>query len=374
VTCTATDADESPSQASTTLIVSVNPVRPDPPTVEQATLALGSGSAAAATVVLVPPSWDGGSPITDYTATCTSPDSASAGSASTSQPLASGQDGSVTITGLRNDETYNCTATAANQVGTSDPSNSVTASVVGTCAQGKTCDVDTSTGSSPDSPAQNVGVVGVPTNAGGGTVTLGSDNTGPGCPGSPPGASSFTAAKDGFAPSDTLTVTVTVQAVVIGRAQVCFTSPVPFLSVSNPTVPEAGTALLLTCKAVANKPPCQLPDKTTKNGIVVSFVMSGADPTFSVVVPTGRLVWPSNFPAGKVGTAYSSRLQSRGGKAPFHWKLVSGALAPGLTLNASSGAVTGKPTKKGTFTCIVQATDAESPPKVADISVSIKIT
>jgi hypothetical protein len=98
-----------------------------------------------------------------------------------------------------------------------------------------------------------------------------------------------------------------------------------------------------------------------------------ADPTFRVVVPTGRLVWPSNFPSGKVGAAYSSRLQSRGGKTPFHWKLASGALAPGLTFNGSSGAVTGKPTKKRTFTCIVQATDAESAPKVADISVSIKI-
>ncbi|HTD49160.1 MAG TPA: putative Ig domain-containing protein [Acidimicrobiia bacterium] len=340
---------------------------------KDAALAAGSGSAAA-TVDFSAPSWDGGSPITSYTATCTSSDGVSAGSASDSLPPASGHDGSVTVTGLRNDKNYNCSATATNQVGTSGPSNSVTASVVGTCDQGKTCDVNTSSGSSADSPAQTVGVTGEATNVGGGSVTLGSDTTGPPCPGSPPGGSSFTAAKDGFAPSDTLTVTVTVQAVVVGQAQVCFTSPVPFLSVSNPTVPQAGTALLLPCKAVANKPPCQLPDRRTKNGIVVAFVISGADPTFSVVVPTGRLVWPSNFPAGKVGTAYSSRLQSRGGKAPFHWKLASGALAPGLTLNGSSGAVSGKPTKKGTFTCIVQATDAESPPKVADISVSIKIT
>jgi len=289
--------------------------------------------------------------------------------------VAAGQNGSVRVTGLQNGESYSCTVTATNRVGTSDPSNAVSASVVGSCPQRKTCDVDTSNASSPQSPAQNVGVVGVPTNVGGGTVTLGSDTTAPTpCPGSPPGASSFTAAKDGFAPSDTLTVTVTVQAVVVGKAQVCFTSPVPFLSVSNPTIPKAGTGLLLACKAVANTPPCQLPDKKTKTGIVVVFVISGADPTFSVVVPTGRLLWPSNFPAGKVGMTYSSRLQSRGGKAPFHWKLASGSLAPGLTLNGSTGAVTGKPTTKGTFNCVVQATDAESPPKVADISVSIKIT
>jgi hypothetical protein len=41
---------------------------------------------------------------------------------------------------------------------------------------------------------------------------------------------------------------------------------------------------------------------------------------------------------------------------PFTWKVVSGALPPGLTL-ASSGAITGTPTKTGTFDFTVQATD-----------------
>ena len=91
-------------------------------------------------------------------------------------------------------------------------------------------------------------------------------------------------------------------------------------------------------------------------------------------MPKGRLLWPSNFPKGKVGATYSQHMQSKGGKAPFKWKVLSGKLAPGLTLGASTGAVTGKPTTKGTFKCVVAVSDSESPPKSANISVSITIT
>jgi large repetitive protein len=94
---------------------------------------------------------------------------------------------------------------------------------------------------------------------------------------------------------------------------------------------------------------------------------------FKLVLPGGRLLWPSVFPNGKVGTPYASHMQSSGGKAPVHWKVASGKLAPGLKLNGSTGAVTGTPTTKGAFGCEVQATDSESPPKQANLAVSITI-
>jgi hypothetical protein len=368
VTCTATGGPyDTPSTVSTTLTVNVY----EPSTVPDApmigTAAPGNGSAS---VSFAPPAYDGSDPVTSYTATCVSGDGTSSGSIS-------GPYNPLTVFGLSNGRSYSCTVTATNVIGTSAPSSTsntvVPAAGVASCTDTQTCNATTSTPTSPTKPPQSVDVTGTPT-ALTGTIDVTAAATPLNCGASIAVSSSTTLTDSGFSAGTSLNATVTQFAVATNAAEVCYSSTVPFLSQSWPTTPQAGTALLLACSTVANQPPCQLSSTQTKNAIIVKFLIPGGDPTFSVVVPTGRLLWPSTFPSGKVGTAYSSHMQSRGGKAPFHWKIASGKLAPGLTLNGASGAVTGKPTTKGSFSCVVQATDAESPPKVADISVTIKIT
>jgi hypothetical protein len=367
VTCTAVDSDDTPSTVSTTLTVSVyEPATvPDPPLIGTATP--GDGSA---TVAFAPPAYDGSNPVTSYTATCGSSDGGTSG-------VRTGPYGPLTVSGLSNGHTYNCAVTAKNAIGPSAPSsasNPVVPADIVTCTDTQTCDATTSNGSSPSNPSELVDVQGTPT-AATGTVQVAITSAALDCSGSLLAISKPTTLTDtGFAPGVSLKATVTQFAVATSSGEVCYSSSTPFRSQSSPTIPEAGTALLLQCSTVANLAPCQVSSTQTLTAIIVQFLTPGGDPTFSVVVPTGRLLWPSTFPAGKIGTAYASHMQSRGGKAPFHWKLASGKLAPGLTLNGASGAVTGTPTTKGTFKCVVQATDAESPPKVADISVSIKIT
>ena len=177
----------------------------------------------------------------------------------------------------------------------------------------------------------------------------------------------------GFSSSNSLVVTITLFAVATGPAKVCYSSTVPFLSESNPKIPAAGTGILLRCSAIANQAPCVVSTTNTLNTVIAKILVPGGDPTFSVVVPTGRLVWPSTFPNGKVGTAYSTHLLSKGGKAPFHWTITSGKLPPGLSINPGTGTVTGKPTSKGTFKSVVHVTDSEAHPQSANISVSITI-
>ena len=91
------------------------------------------------------------------------------------------------------------------------------------------------------------------------------------------------------------------------------------------------------------------------------------------MLPKGRQVWLSRFPPGKVGARYTAQLQSSGGKAPVKWKVLSGKLPDGLTLNATTGAITGIPKAKGNFSIVARATDSETPPKVAQMSVPITI-
>ena len=55
------------------------------------------------------------------------------------------------------------------------------------------------------------------------------------------------------------------------------------------------------------------------------------------------LISTTSLPGGQVSTAYSATLVATGGTKPYTWSLTSGTLPAGLSLNASSGAITGTP-------------------------------
>lgn len=62
---------------------------------------------------------------------------------------------------------------------------------------------------------------------------------------------------------------------------------------------------------------------------------------------------------GTVSVPYSSTITVSGGTAPYVFAVISGSLPNGLSLNASTGAITGTPTVAGTFSFVVQVTDAD---------------
>ena len=61
---------------------------------------------------------------------------------------------------------------------------------------------------------------------------------------------------------------------------------------------------------------------------------------------------------GQVGIAYSSALVASGGTPPYTFSIISGALPAGLSLNTSTGAITGTPTTAGTFNFTAQVVDS----------------
>jgi hypothetical protein len=69
----------------------------------------------------------------------------------------------------------------------------------------------------------------------------------------------------------------------------------------------------------------------------------------------------SSLPAGQVGAAYSTMIQATGGKTPYHWSISSGTLPAGLTLSATTGTISGKPTASGSSTFTAKVTDSTSP-------------
>ena len=56
---------------------------------------------------------------------------------------------------------------------------------------------------------------------------------------------------------------------------------------------------------------------------------------------------------GNVGVAYSVTLAATGGTKPYHWSVQSGTLPGGLSLNSTTGVITGTPTQPGNSSALV---------------------
>lgn len=82
--------------------------------------------------------------------------------------------------------------------------------------------------------------------------------------------------------------------------------------------------------------------------------------TLQVVAPPTISISPSTVPGATVAVAYSQTLSASGGTAPYGFAITAGTLPAGLSLNTSTGTLTGTPSAAGTFNFTVTATDANS--------------
>jgi hypothetical protein len=95
---------------------------------------------------------------------------------------------------------------------------------------------------------------------------------------------------------------------------------------------------------------------TAANGVAPN-----ASQTFQLTVNPPVIALTPALASAQVGVAYRQGITASGGTAPYHGFVVtSGALPAGLTLNASSGQLSGTPTAGGTFHFTVQATDSST--------------
>jgi hypothetical protein len=90
-----------------------------------------------------------------------------------------------------------------------------------------------------------------------------------------------------------------------------------------------------------------------------------ATANLNITVSPALTVTTASLPAGVIGTSYSQTLSATGGVTPYTWTISSGSLPAGLSLNATTGAITGNPTGPfvGTTNFTVAVTDSESPTK-----------
>ena len=83
---------------------------------------------------------------------------------------------------------------------------------------------------------------------------------------------------------------------------------------------------------------------------------------FSIAVGTETIdITTSSLAAGQVGVAYSKIAQATDGTTPYNWSISAGALPPGLTLNATTGTISGTPTTGGSYSFTIKVTDSTTP-------------
>ena len=71
---------------------------------------------------------------------------------------------------------------------------------------------------------------------------------------------------------------------------------------------------------------------------------------------------PPTLPNGTVGVGYNQVVSASGGTSPYTFAVSTGALPTGLSLNPTTGAISGTPTAVGSFDFTITATDANGCP------------
>jgi DNA-binding beta-propeller fold protein YncE len=78
--------------------------------------------------------------------------------------------------------------------------------------------------------------------------------------------------------------------------------------------------------------------------------------SITIAAPT-IVVSPDTLPNGTVGSTYSQELSASGGSGSYTYAVTGGTLPAGLSLNATTGALSGTPTAAAVSTFVITATD-----------------
>ena len=97
-----------------------------------------------------------------------------------------------------------------------------------------------------------------------------------------------------------------------------------------------------------------------------------ATKAFSMAISASPLqITTGSLPGGAVGVSYGATLAASSGVPPYTWSVQSGQLPPGLSLQGSTGQISGTPSQTGAFSFSVQARDSAGQTASSNFNASI---
>src|SRR6476620_4012783 len=93
----------------------------------------------------------------------------------------------------------------------------------------------------------------------------------------------------------------------------------------------------------------------------------------TLLTACGFEITTTSLPDAAQGRAYVGQLEAGGGKEPYTWTVTAGTLPSGLSLNATTGRITGTPTVLGTRTFTVKATGTDDKSVSQELSIEVVV-
>ncbi len=141
------------------------------------------------------------------------------------------------------------------------------------------------------------------------------------------------------------------------------TLPSTTLAASDVSLESGSLPPGLTLNATSTAAISGVPTTQGLYAFVLKFTIPG-DPVFGWPyvwhITPPMVITATSLPAGTAGQAYNGGFTLTSGVPPYNWLIDAGALPPGLTINPSTGQVSGTPTTVGTFTFTVEVYDSDS--------------
>jgi hypothetical protein len=82
----------------------------------------------------------------------------------------------------------------------------------------------------------------------------------------------------------------------------------------------------------------------------------------------------ASLPNARRNKNYNRALAASGGTAPYVWTILAGSLPPGLSLNGTTGVVSGRATTLGQYAFTLSVRDSQPTPASASATLSITVT
>jgi len=189
-----------------------------------------------------------------------------------------------------------------------------------------------------------------------------------GCAGLPSGTSSSSVKPPSKPSTIQIALTPAVLSLVPGATQQFSAT---LTSTSNTAVAWRSSAGAISANGLFTAPQVSAATKITVTATSAADSSVSASADVSVAPAVKLSMQTAKLPEGSVGAPYSSSLAASGGTAPYTYQITSGALPEGLSLNHSSGLISGTSLQSGSFAFTASVTDANSANVSGSISVRI---